>query len=404
MTLVSAAFARREAPVEALRPQADALARACRDMARRFQAGGRLLVFGHGESATDAQHVAVEFVHPAIVGKRSLPAWSLAVDVATVTGIASGAGPEQIFARQLAVLARPEDIALGICADGGCGDVAAGLATARAAGLLTVALTGADGRCGGEVDHRIAVPSDDPRVVKEAHVTAYHVLWELVHVFFDSPTGGAPVAGGVEGLYPFLYGGGGDEAAVLADVARSSAEKVDEIVVLRREAAAHGERIDCCARDLAAAISAGGTVFAFGNGGSATDAQDVATMFLTSDRAVPAISLTADSATLTALSNDVGFEVVFVRQLRAFGRSGDVAIALSTSGGSANVLAGLDEAKAIGMTTVGLAGYGGGRMADRPSVDHLFAAPSSSVHRVQEIQTTIYHVLWEATLAALATA
>jgi D-sedoheptulose 7-phosphate isomerase len=101
------------------------------------------------------------------------------------------------------------------------------------------------------------------------------------------------------------------------------------------------------------------------------------------------------------LSNDVGYDVVFARQVRAFGRPGDVAVGISTSGGSANVLDAFDEAKRAGMLTVGLSGYGGGRMAELPSLDHLFAIPSTSVHRVQEVQTTIYHVLWEATRHAL---
>jgi len=117
---------------------------------------------------------------------------------------------------------------------------------------------------------------------------------------------------------------------------------------------------------------------------------------------LPALGLTNDVAVLTALSNDVGFEVVFSRQIAAFGRQGDIAVALSTSGGSANVLAALEEADRAGMVTVGLAGYGGGRMADLPALRYLFAIPSSSVHRVQEVQTTLYHVLWEATQAALA--
>jgi D-sedoheptulose 7-phosphate isomerase len=108
------------------------------------------------------------------------------------------------------------------------------------------------------------------------------------------------------------------------------------------------------------------------------------------------LGLTNDVAVLTALSNDVSFDVVFARQLAAFGRPGDVALALSTSGGSRNVLAGLDAAKRMGMLTIGLAGYGGGRMAESSAVDHLFAVPSSSVHRVQEVQTTVTHVLWEA--------
>jgi len=122
---------------------------------------------------------------------------------------------------------------------------------------------------------------------------------------------------------------------------------------------------------------------------------------------LPALCLTSDIAVVTALSNDalsndVGFDVVFARQVRAFGRPGDVAFGISTSGGSSNVLAAFNEAKRVGMVTVGLSGYGGGKMADLASLDMVFAVPSSSVHRVQEVQTTLYHVLWEATQAALA--
>jgi D-sedoheptulose 7-phosphate isomerase len=110
-------------------------------------------------------------------------------------------------------------------------------------------------------------------------------------------------------------------------------------------------------------------------------------------RPLPALTLTADVAVLTALGNDVGFDVVFARQLAAMGRPGDIALATSTSGGSENVLRALDEAKRRGILTVGLAGYDGGRMADA-GLDYLFAVPSSSVHRIQEAQTTLYHVLW----------
>src|SRR5262249_22517567 len=153
-----------------------------------------------------------------------------------------------------------------------------------------------------------------------------------------------------------------------------------------------------CARALAAAFRAGGTLFTFGNGGSSTDAQDLAQLFLhppQAARPLPAISLTHDVAVLTALSNDVGFDVVLARQLAAFGRAGDIAVGLSTSGGSANVLRAFEEAARRGMVTVGLAGYDGGPMASSDAVEHLFVVPSASVHRVQEAQTTVYHVLWE---------
>jgi D-sedoheptulose 7-phosphate isomerase len=187
---VGGLFAAREAPVRELAGQAGAVASACHDMAIRFHRGGKLIVFGVGAAATDAQHVAVEFVHPVIVGKRALPAISLTSDVATVTGIAAEEGMAAIFAHQLQFLARPADIALGISADGDDPSVLDGLRTARTAGLLTVALAGAGG---GQVaarhaaEHLLVTSATDPRVVKEIQVTTYHVLWELVHVFLEQP-------------------------------------------------------------------------------------------------------------------------------------------------------------------------------------------------------------------------
>jgi len=406
-TVVSDAFTRRTAPVAGLAVHAEALALACRDMAERFTRGGRLLVFGNGAGTTDAQHVAVEFVHPVIVGKRALPALSLVSDAATLMGVATRHGLDGVFAHQVEVLGRPDDIALGLSSDGQCVNVRAGLRAARKAGMLTVALLGADG--GGvvaerEADHCLVVASDDPLVVKEGHVTAYHLLWELVHVFFDSPD--APLSlTGVERLYPFLYGGGTEAGSVLDAAAESVRQKVAEILALRAEmGATHGSALARCAEALAEAFAGGGTLLAFGNGGSSTDAQDVVHTFLDPPppaRPLPALGLTNDVAVLTALSNDVSFDVVFARQVQAFGRADDIAIALSTSGGSANVLAALQQARSAGLVTVGLAGYGGGKMAQSPAVQHLFAVPSSSVHRVQEVQTTLYHVLWEATHAAL---
>jgi D-sedoheptulose 7-phosphate isomerase len=183
-------FYQREEPTRALTRQADAIAAACHAMAVRFHRGGKLVVFGTGGPSTDAQHVAVEFVHPVIVGKRALPAISLTTDVATVTGIAERDGVAAIFAHQIRFLADPADIALGICADGHSASVLAGLEAARELGLLTIALTGGDGgpiATSKAVDHLLVAPSSDPRLVKELHVTLYHVLWELVHVFFEQP-------------------------------------------------------------------------------------------------------------------------------------------------------------------------------------------------------------------------
>jgi D-sedoheptulose 7-phosphate isomerase len=183
-------FARRVDPGQALAADAEQVARTCYDMAVRFQRGGKLIVFGNGGASTDAQHIAVEFVHPVIVGKRALPAISLTNDVAAVTGIASAEGFTEVFAHQLRYLAEPDDIALGVSSDGRAANVLRGLEVAHDMGLLTVALSGGDGgelAASAAVDHPLVARSDDPCIVKEVHVTTYHLLWELVHVFFEQP-------------------------------------------------------------------------------------------------------------------------------------------------------------------------------------------------------------------------
>ncbi len=187
---VGAMFARREAPVADLAGQAGAVAAACHAMAVRFHQGGKLVVFGTGAQSSDALHVAVEFVHPVLVGKRALPAISLTSDVATVTGLAASRGMADIFAHQIRLLAEPADIAMGIAAGGDDRSVLRGLVAAQGMGMLTIALTGGEGGAIGAspaVGHVLTARSSDPRVVKEVHVTVYHLLWELVHVFFEQP-------------------------------------------------------------------------------------------------------------------------------------------------------------------------------------------------------------------------
>ncbi|HEY8478920.1 MAG TPA: SIS domain-containing protein [Spirillospora sp.] len=214
---------------------------------------------------------------------------------------------------------------------------------------------------------------------------------------------------GMQELYPFLSAGGpgaGDLADALMDeVRRSTAEKAHDIVRLRELVLEeHGDDLAACAARMAEAFRSGGRLFTFGNGGSSTDAQDVAALFLNpggSARPLPALALTTDAAVVTALSNDIGFEVVFARQLAAFARPGDIALALSTSGNSDNLIAALREGERRRLLTIGLAGYTGGQMAEEPGLQHLFVVPSSSVHRIQEAQTTIYHALWELTQAEL---
>ncbi|MEV4565072.1 SIS domain-containing protein [Nonomuraea sp. NPDC049419] len=242
--------------------------------------------------------------------------------------------------------------------------------------------------------------------------------------------------GGIEALYPFLASAPADGEAVVADLCASTRRKAGEIVALRRSLVAlHGERLVACARATAAAIEAGGRLFTFGNGGSSTDAQAVAQLFAAPPeaahatatppeaahataappqpagtaaapprpaRAVAAVALAQDVALVTALSNDVGYELVFARQLAALGRRGDVAVGLSTSGGSRNVVDAMAEASRRGMVTVGMAGYDGGAMAQEGRVAYLFVVPSASVHRIQEAQITLCHVLWELTQRVLA--
>lgn len=176
-----------EVPARFFDAHADLVSRACLEMARRFQRGGRLLVFGEGAEATDAQHVAVEFVHPVIVGKRALPAIALTSDVALLTGIARGGASSGSFAQVLEILGREQDIAMGISRDAGGPSILSALAAAQGFGMLTIGLTGQCGMACREnpVDFAFAVPSDDPLVVQEVHETLYHVLWELVHIFFE---------------------------------------------------------------------------------------------------------------------------------------------------------------------------------------------------------------------------
>jgi len=222
-----------------------------------------------------------------------------------------------------------------------------------------------------------------------------------------TPTGSSRgSAAEMESLYPFLYAGkqaGLD--AVLAEVRESTVAKAAEITELRAEIARRDAgRLISCAQQMAGRFAAGGRLLAFGNGGSATDAQELAALFLdpgAGERPLPAFCLANDTAVITALCNDIGVEVVFARQIAALGQPQDIALGLSTSGNSENLLRGMDEAARRGMLAVGIAGYDGGKMAELDSLDFLFVAPSASVHRIQEAQTTIYHLLWELTLWVL---
>jgi D-sedoheptulose 7-phosphate isomerase len=200
-------------------------------------------------------------------------------------------------------------------------------------------------------------------------------------------------------LYPFIEGDERDAAVLLADLARSAASKAELSAVLT---SATLERMQptlaVAAEAMADALAAGGRLFTFGNGGSATDAAGLAALFARPPwgRGLPARCLADDQAVLSALANDVGFELVFSRQLIAHAGAGDIALGFSTSGTSRNVLTAFAQARERGLVTVGLAGYDGGEMATSASVQHCLVVRSDSVHRIQEAQAALGFALWAA--------
>jgi len=368
--------------------EAERLARVCHRMAERFARGGRLIALGASPQArSDARHVAVEFVHPVIVGKRALPAIGLA-----------GEGGD--LAPQLGLVARPEDVAIAVGAEGPDAQTAAALRLAGERGCLTVAMAPAG------TDWDFALPGDDPFVRQEVAETLYHVLWELVHVFFEHrgllagrDAGPSHRAGGSAFLYPFLAESESDLEAVVDDVRRSVLMKADEIGRLRAQTLTDNRDVLVeAAAALRARLDAGGTLLALGNGGSATDAMDAVADLRAAPQGWPArraIDLTEDAAILTAIANDVGVEAVFARQVIAYGRTGDALLALSTSGGSANVVAALAEGRRRGLRTIAMVGYDGGRIAAEGLADHVVVTRSEHVPRIQEAQASAWHVLRE---------
>jgi D-sedoheptulose 7-phosphate isomerase len=200
-------------------------------------------------------------------------------------------------------------------------------------------------------------------------------------------------------LYPMLTEQPSVDASVVTELARAPLQKSGESNGLRRQLfEASAEEIATCARAISSAVAAGGRVLACGNGGSATSAADMVAELLNPSGSRPpiaALCLTADIAVVTAIGNDVSFDDVFVRQLLALGRPGDVLLAISTSGNSENLVRAVREGRRLSMLTVGITGHDGGRMRADGTLDHLFTVPSSSVHRIQEVQTTLYHLLFE---------
>ena len=200
-------------------------------------------------------------------------------------------------------------------------------------------------------------------------------------------------------LYPFLEGVAPDVPALLEDLGASAQAKAAVSDALRTETLEReASSIAAVADAMASRFSAGGRLFTFGNGGSSTDAASLAVLFASPPwgEALPARCLAEDTAVLSALGNDVGFELVFARQLIAHARAGDIALGLSTSGGSRNLLAAFREARRSDILTVGFAGYDGGEMARSDDVNHCLVVRSDSIHRIQETHGALAVALWSA--------
>ncbi len=391
---------------------AEDLATASLAMARRFAAGGTLWCVAPSWEA-HAHHMAVEFVHPVIVGKRALPAFAL---------IESG------LVGRAEVAVRAGDILIAV----------AGSHDADAADLMRRAPTwgAASGWIGsgprptaGAADHVLWIDDPDPMAPATGRfVLLYHLLWELTHVCFEHPgllTEPRPSAKrepqATAFLYPFLEAEERDELPLLAELATSARGKTAESAALQQATlAASADQVAACGAAMAERFAAGGRLYAFGNGGSSTDCATFATLFaspptgaptssqknppagaLPAYRALPALNLAADQAVVTALGNDVGFDLVFSRQIIAHAAARDIAVAFSTSGNSRDLMAALHEAHGRGLLTVGFAGYDGGQMAASGDVDYCFVVRSQSIHRIQESQALLAYQLWASTQQSL---
>ena len=355
---------------------AHALALACQEMAQRFLRGGRLLAFGRGPSATDAQHVSVEFVHPVIVGKRALPALDLSAQIRP----------------WLDAILRPDDIVMGFGPPEGDSEIWRALDWAQRRGAMTFALPGPGGSFALQTSIR------HPFIHQELVEILYHTMWETVHVFLEHREFGQDV-GQAEFLYPFLGQGKQETSFLVDEVAASILMKVRDDTQLRtRLALEEAEQIQAAALGIRSRLDQGGKLILFGNGGSATDANDWAldcVMPPNRHRPIPAISLSMEPANITALANDVGTEVIFLRQLIAHGRPEDIAIGISTSGGSRNIIMALEEARKRRIMTVALLGNDGGEIARRGLADFPIIVRSDYIPRIQEVQASAYHVITE---------
>jgi D-sedoheptulose 7-phosphate isomerase len=299
-------------------------------------------------------------------------------------------------------VAEADDIVIAFGEPGEGPELGAAIATARSRGALTIAFAQLP------AEWVLEPAADDPFVRQELVETTYHILWELVHVFFEHrgllegrSERRSHDAGASSFLYPFLAEREHDLDAVLADVRESARMKAHEVQQLRVRTLVDGAgTLQSAAAALRSCFDAGGRLLALGNGGSATDATDVVADFIgpPAGQGWPsraALDLTSDTAIITAIANDIGTEAIFARQIIAHGRAGDALIALSTSGNSLSVLDALSQGRRQGLVTIGLVGYDGGRIASERLADHIVITPSQHIPRIQEAQATAYHLLRE---------
>ena len=369
-------LARNEIVEEFFSREALRLAEACRSMSERFLKGGRLLAFGRGPYATDAQHVSVEFVHPVIVGKRALPALDISI----------------AFRPWLETILHPEDIVMGFGPPGGDDEIRSALKSAQARDALTFALPGVEG------SYAVEAFSHDSFIHQEMIEILYHTLWETVHVFLEHRELGHDV-GDAGFLYPFLGQERQKTGDLVSQVAASIQMKVQDDSRLRAQVAREqAEQISSAALAIHERRLRGGKLILFGNGGSATDANDWAIDCVlppSGYRPIPAVSLSLEPANISAIANDVGTEVIFLRQLIAQARPDDIAIGISTSGGSRNIIMALEEARKRNLLTVALLGYDGGEIKRRQLADLPIVVQCDYIPRIQEVQASIYHIIRE---------
>jgi D-sedoheptulose 7-phosphate isomerase len=297
------------------------------------------------------------------------------------------------FEPWLKTLVQADDMVMGFGPPEGDPEVWDALDVARQRGAMTFALPGVHG------SYFTTAATNDPFIHQELIEILYHTLWETVHVFFEHRELGHDV-GEAGFLYPFLGKTKQETADVVAEAAASIHMKVHDDTLLReRVAKEEAEKISGAAIAIAERVAQGGKLIIFGNGGSATDANDFAVDCIAPPAGyhpIPAISLAMEPANISAIANDVGTELVFQRQLIAQARPDDVAIGISTSGGSKNIVMALEEARKRKLLTIALLGYDGGEVLRRVLADFPLIVRSDYIPRIQEVQASIYHIIREA--------